>query len=72
MYSSSSGDDGDFDFESLKITGTCMQMEKDYLRLTSPPAPSTVRPEKVSRLESFGSRNCRNDVSPYIVVHSSL
>lgn len=39
----------EFDIESLKIVGTCEKLEKDYLRLTSPPDPSVVRPEHVLR-----------------------
>jgi hypothetical protein len=37
----------EFDMESLKIVGTCVKLEKDYLRLTSAPHPSVVRPESV-------------------------
>jgi hypothetical protein len=40
---------GEFDMESLKIVGTNQKLEKDYLRLTSAPHPSAVRPESVLR-----------------------
>jgi hypothetical protein len=40
----------DLDFESLIVIGTCQKLEKDYFRLTSAPAPSTVRPENILRL----------------------
>jgi len=39
----------EFDMESLKIVGTCQKLEKDYLRLTSAPLPSVVRPESILR-----------------------
>lgn len=35
------------DFSQMKITGTCENLEKMYLRLTMAPDPSTVRPERV-------------------------
>jgi SAC3 family protein LENG8/THP3 len=34
----------EFDLEQLIVVGTCQKVEKDYLRLTSAPAPNTVRP----------------------------
>lgn len=49
-YGPSATDSGEFDLESLRIEGTCQRVEKDYLRLTSAPHPSTVRPEKVLRV----------------------
>ncbi|KAK9127188.1 hypothetical protein Syun_015985 [Stephania yunnanensis] len=50
---SRSADDGgsraveDIDWDSLTVRGTCQEIEKRYLRLTSAPDPSTVRPEDV-------------------------
>lgn len=35
----------EIDLESLKVVGTCQKLEKEYFRLTSAPAPTTVRPE---------------------------
>uniref|UniRef100_A0ACD5TCY9 Uncharacterized protein n=2 Tax=Avena sativa TaxID=4498 RepID=A0ACD5TCY9_AVESA len=37
----------DFDWDALTIKGTCQEIEKRYLRLTSAPDPATVRPEDV-------------------------
>nr|XP_024395611.1 SAC3 family protein A-like isoform X1 [Physcomitrium patens] len=37
----------DIDWDSLTIRGTCQEVEKRYLRLTSAPDPNTVRPENV-------------------------
>lgn len=39
--------DGDLDLAAMIIKGTSQTVEKEYLRLTSPPHPSTVRPEPV-------------------------
>ena len=42
------GTDDDIKFMSSEaIVGTCMEMEKQYIRLQSMPDPSTVRPERV-------------------------
>jgi len=35
------------DFLKLTIVGTCKKLERDYLRLTAPPKPEHVRPEKI-------------------------
>jgi len=44
----SHGNDDDIKFMSSEaIVGTCMEMEKQYIRLQSMPDPSTVRPERV-------------------------
>ncbi|XP_042461260.1 SAC3 family protein A-like isoform X2 [Zingiber officinale] len=37
----------DIDWDSLTVKGTCQEIEKRYLRLTSAPEPSTVRPEEI-------------------------
>lgn len=37
----------DIDWDSLTVKGTCQEIEKRYLRLTSAPDSSTVRPEDV-------------------------
>jgi hypothetical protein len=40
-------DEGELDLDAMVIKGTCSTVEKEYLRLTSAPHPSTVRPEPV-------------------------
>ncbi|KAB2022501.1 hypothetical protein ES319_D07G216000v1 [Gossypium barbadense] len=35
------------DWDALTVRGTCQEIEKRYLRLTSAPDPSTVRPEEI-------------------------
>ena len=40
---------GELDLEAMTIKGTSDVIEKEYLRLTSPPHPHTVRPESVLR-----------------------
>ncbi|XP_034235904.1 leukocyte receptor cluster member 8 homolog [Thrips palmi] len=39
--------DGDFDLSECHVVGTCQEVEKRYLRLTSAPEPSQVRPVEV-------------------------
>jgi len=49
----SSGSDGgsnvldEADYENMKVKGTCTVLEKDYLRLTAPPKPERVRPQRI-------------------------
>jgi hypothetical protein len=42
-------DDNDIDWNTKPIVGTSQELTKPYLRLTSAPDPSTVRPESVLR-----------------------
>jgi SAC3 family protein LENG8/THP3 len=35
------------DFEKMTVKGTCMKLEKEYLRLTAPPRAELVRPQPV-------------------------
>lgn len=37
----------EIDLDQFIVKGTCMELEKDYFRLTSAPDPSTVRPKPV-------------------------
>ncbi|KAG0475369.1 hypothetical protein HPP92_015055 [Vanilla planifolia] len=37
----------DMDWDALTVKGTCQEIEKRYLRLTSAPDPATVRPEEI-------------------------
>ncbi|CAM6037588.1 unnamed protein product [Sphagnum compactum] len=39
----------DIDWDSLTVRGTCQEVEKRYLRLTSAPDPHMVRPEEILR-----------------------
>lgn len=40
-------ENGDIDLNAITIKGTSTKLEKDYLRLTQPPDPATVRPQLV-------------------------
>jgi hypothetical protein len=48
-YQTSNDASGEFDMDRLKIVGTSAKLEKPYLRLTSAPHHSAVRPEAVLR-----------------------
>uniref|UniRef100_A0A7N0V577 PCI domain-containing protein n=1 Tax=Kalanchoe fedtschenkoi TaxID=63787 RepID=A0A7N0V577_KALFE len=37
----------DIDWDALTVKGTCQEIEKRYLRLTSAPDPATVRPKEI-------------------------
>ncbi|KAG2774465.1 hypothetical protein Pcac1_g14803 [Phytophthora cactorum] len=65
--------DGDLDLAAMVIKGTSQTVEKEYLRLTSPPHPSTVRPEPVLRkaLELVKSKWKKGD-HDYIYACSQL
>ncbi|KAL1472903.1 hypothetical protein MTO96_022680 [Rhipicephalus appendiculatus] len=56
----SSGDgDADLDWESFPVVGTCQDLEKQYLRLTSAPDPSTIP----SRGGPPGLKSIRQDLT---------
>lgn len=63
----------EFDLESLRISGTCESLEKDYFRLTSAPDPSTVRPERVLKqaLQAL-KRKWRENMVDYVYMCSQL
>jgi hypothetical protein len=63
----------EFDIESLKIVGTSQKLEKDYLRLTSAPDPSAVRPEGVLRKSiQLLKKKWTNDEVDYVYMCSQL
>ena len=41
------GRGGYVNWDLVVVKGTCQELEKDYFRLTSPPDPSSVRPESI-------------------------
>ncbi|KAK8479588.1 hypothetical protein V6N11_070556 [Hibiscus sabdariffa] len=51
----------DIDWDSLTVKGTCQEIEKRYLRLTSAPDPSTVRPEEVLEKALLMVQNCQKN-----------
>lgn len=72
-YGPTATDNSEFNLESLRIEGTCQRVEKDYLRLTSAPHPSTVRPEKVLRAALTNLINkWRNGSIEYISLCSQM
>lgn len=63
----------ELNLEKMKVVGTCADIEKDYFRLTSPPDPSTVRPEPVLKKAIVSlKRKWRNDEVEYIYMCSQL
>ena len=68
-----SQDMSEFDMESLKIVGTCSRLEKDYLRLTSAPNASAVRPETVLwKALQLIKEKWANDQTDYVYMCSQL
>jgi SAC3 family protein LENG8/THP3 len=58
-YDDSSGTDQaveDLDWDSLTVKGTCQEIEKRYLRLTSAPDPSTVTTPTFSFFNSLAAK----------------
>lgn len=61
-----------FRFDSLGIQGTCQSLEKKYLRLTSAPDPTSVRPERVLRKAIEMIRKKWTDKKDYAYVCEQL
>ncbi|XVE75279.1 hypothetical protein DITRI_Ditri12bG0082400 [Diplodiscus trichospermus] len=51
----------DIDWNARTVKGTCQEIEKRYLRLTSAPDPSTVRPEEVLERALFMVQNSQKN-----------
>ncbi len=49
MLQKADEDGKEIDWSTVAIKGTCKALEKGYIRLTAPPDPSTVRPERILR-----------------------
>ncbi|XP_053393321.1 leukocyte receptor cluster member 8 homolog isoform X2 [Mercenaria mercenaria] len=47
--SNDSDEDSNMDWSSYHITGTCQDLEKQYLRMSGPPDASKIRPKEVLR-----------------------
>lgn len=72
-YSNHSSDLSEFDIEKLKIVGTCLDLEKDYFRLTSIPLPSSIRPPEVLKKSlSLIKKKWRKGNVEYLYICSQL
>ena len=58
-------EDGDLDWQDFAIEGTSQALEKPYLRLTSAPDPSAVRPEPVLRRSLAHVTSCWHQKRDY-------
>lgn len=68
----SAREENDLDWEEFAIEGTSQALEKPYLRLTSAPDPSAVRPEPVLRQSLTHVMSCWRQKKDYHYICEQL
>lgn len=73
IHAMSFGEDGEeMDWSKYHVVGTCEDLEKPYLRLTSTPDPSTVRPVEVLHKSMENIKNRWKESQDYAYVCEQL